>query len=465
MNVRIGNDIRLNVTLRGKKNFDATNIKSLKCYFINTSICDYQPVVSCCDNMCHNHCCCSDYHHTCGRPCYHTLPACCAKPCGHLKYPFTPNNPAYGEAQLPPNYGHCCECKHKYPHCDHDNYCRYGFMDRRAKCHHHHCDCEFDCCYMKHCCEFMCPHIDEKFRFLAPSKILSGKNKIQVYFPACDQYMCGDYKLVIVMTVFESGWGHCDLHTYTMDYGTVVTIVDDDSAIDGDIVIDVDNDSLVGGEIDELESKFDEYFMLPGTKLSVGEKDYYNHLYSVMVTLRNGGVTEFNPSDWAFENPIFESSRSEIQVDRTTGEITAINSINSVITGIITMKDKTGKVQAEFKVTVLGIQGDYIGFSSSDDVNVVKNQLNDSTFRTVTSIFGTHHLETPDEGVYLWIVSRTPIADSNSTTSAVKSSMFDVPLAKYGDVEYQQVGTDGLYYYHCPNALKGGIKFDITVEP
>jgi hypothetical protein len=59
----------------------------------------------------------------------------CCKPCGHPKYPYTPADPAFGQGPLRPNYGHgcrCCNC-----HGDFDNYCRYGFLDFRAKCHPH----------------------------------------------------------------------------------------------------------------------------------------------------------------------------------------------------------------------------------------------------------------------------------------------------------------------------------------
>ena len=42
--IRIGNDIRLNLTLRGPRTYDRANIKQLKCYFINTSMLDYFPV-------------------------------------------------------------------------------------------------------------------------------------------------------------------------------------------------------------------------------------------------------------------------------------------------------------------------------------------------------------------------------------------------------------------------------------
>ena len=124
MKVRIGNDIRLNLTLKGPRSFDQTNIKELKCFLVNTSVLDYNPLAVACEKRfpghccggCHNHCC-GLHHpvspidiHSCGVPGYFVNPFKCHYHCGHLKYPYTPVNPAFGEAPLRPNYGHCCSC-------------------------------------------------------------------------------------------------------------------------------------------------------------------------------------------------------------------------------------------------------------------------------------------------------------------------------------------------------------------
>lgn len=228
---------------------------------------------------------------------------CNCGPC-HPKYPYTPMNPAFGEGPLRPNYGHgcrCCNC-----HGDFDNYCRYGFLDPRAKCHPHmmpHCNCGCDKCahftpyFRPGHCDCVMPHFDENFRYLAASRVLEGKNKIQTYFPAQDQLLCGDYKLVVVLIVYEAGWGRCNLHTYTIDYGTVVTLVDDDSAINGDVTIDVDNDKLENSDMTMISTfrNITNYYMYSNSNLMLGQKDNNGNKYQIEVELTSGSILPYNP--------------------------------------------------------------------------------------------------------------------------------------------------------------------------
>ena len=478
MKVRIGNDIRLNLTLKGPRNYDEKNIKELHCYLVNTS------VTKCFghDSLCHMHGC----DKVCGRPCYHALPHCfwnttpCMHHCCHKKYPFTPCDPAFGPGPLPPKYDQdcCCDC---HGHCCHHEYCRYGHMDPKSKCFGR---CGLNCCdHCSHCwdakpfdniyfrpgfCDFVTPHCDEDFRYLAQSRVMADKNRIQTYFPACDQFMCGDYKLVVVIVAYEAGWGRCDLHTYTIDYGTVVTLVDDDSAVDGSITIDVDNDQLQDSNITNIET-VGSYTMLAGDILGVGEKDYNGQEYKLMMTLANGGTTPFDPEDWDFGTVKFYSDDpSIVSVDENTGELHAMGESGDKST---TINVYSGTVMASFTVNVIGSSKDYIVFINSTNPTDVKAAIkNNRTFRgsrvyEYENIFGTQDLSNPTDGNYMWICSRMRIADSNSTMSHVKSSMFDVPM-----LPAKTLGADNLYYYMCPNQLvatgtdENG-SFDITVEP
>lgn len=464
MKVRIGNDIRLNLTLKGPKNYDEKNVKELHCYLINTS------VTKCFGKDPHCHCCSHD--HVCGHPTYHVTPHCFwhTQPCcAHLKYPFSPCDPAMGPGPLPPKYHHDCPC--------HESYCRYGHMDPRSNCFgHHHGRCYDHCC--GHCWDgkvfhnhyfrpgffdVVAPHFDEDFKYLAPSRIMSGKNRIQTYFPAQDQFMCGDYKLVVVMVVYETGWGRCDLHTYTVDYGTVVTLVDDDSAVDGAITIDVDTDQLEDSNIYNIET-VGSYTMLPGDALNIGDKDYNGQKYELIMTLANGGQLPFDPCDWDFGSVKFYSDDpSIVSVDENTGRLYASQSAGDRET---TINVYSGTVRASYTVKVIGSGMDYIVFINSDNVNDVnalikdRKSFNGSRVYNYVNIFGTHDLINPKDGNYMWICTRRPIADSNSTMSHVKCSMFDVPL-----LPAQTRGADNLYYYMCPNRLVKTETFDITVEP
>lgn len=464
--VRIGNDIRLNLTLRGPKNFDEKSIKELRCYFINTS------VTRCFGDRCIESCCRKRYpwdhfpchHHassyltdTCGRPCYHTYPhcfvgGCCGCCCHHTKYPQSPCDPAHGMGPLPPKYD--CDCHH---------YCRYGHHNPLSRCYDCWDSCKFDHCFYRPGHDYLVsPHLDEDFRYLAPSKVLSGKNKIQTYFPAADQFMCGTYKLVVVMVAYEAGWGRCDLHTYTIDYGQVFTLVDDDSALSGNVTIDVDTDSTVGTDVESIQAGRDTYYMLPFNTLSIGGTDYYGKEYKLYVSLTNGGQVEFNPEEWPYSSIKFESSDPDIvSVDPNTGKLTA-GDVSSNKTVNITMY--ADDVVYSFAVKVIGSGYDYIGFVPSTNVDQVKQLINNAyNFPVKTrSIYGTHELTTPSEESYLWIVSRSPIADMNSIEkyAHVRISTFDAVLKEAAT----PTGEDNHYYYYCPTKLMSNVSFDITID-
>lgn len=479
MKIRIGNDIRLNLTLKGPKNYDSTNIKSLKCYFINTSLCDFC-----------NPCCGELRGCGCGRPCYHVEPCnmCnCHKPCGHLKYPYTPADPAFGQGPLRPNYGHCFHgcCCHK----DFDNYCRYGFMDHRAKCHPHGCGfchccdkcAEFTPYFRPGHCDMIHTHFEENFRYLAASRILEGKNKIQTYFPAQDQLICGDYKLVVVLVVYEAGWGRCDLHTYTIDYGTVFTLVDDDSAINGDVTIDVDNDRLLNGDINDLTMPETNYFMYPNKEMALGGVDAYGKKYNVEVEFGNGTIVNYHPQDWPYTELKFEivSGDSSVLQLAKDGTIYSNQPVHDTQVGIkVTPKGKEAP-STTFTVTVLGASADYIGFSNIrptegiidrtdqgfEDLypgytgdqqeyrrepgvaaNVDLDDLNE-----VSVIEGLHRgLKTTKNGQYLWIASRAKV-------QTVLVDGMAMPLTQCG--EY-----DGHFYCACPNPVMSNVEFDVTVK-
>ena len=96
----------------------------------------------------------------------------------------------------------------------------------------------------KKCCvDFVDPNAPDEYKYLAPSKMTSKQNVAIAYFPACDQKMLGTYKLVVVVVTFEPGWGRTDLRTYTIDYGSVLELVDSDQAVSGDTTIDVGTDT------------------------------------------------------------------------------------------------------------------------------------------------------------------------------------------------------------------------------
>lgn len=218
MNIRIGNDIRMNLKFDGPYDFTKENIKSFKCYLINTAL-------ECGDCSCDK---CDmpkrfprepfpQYYtptpyalHTCGKPMYHAYPR-------NSKFAYDDFGGYFHDYHWWPGYnGFGVEPR--------------GFFPGRP----------FWGCreWWKHRCYDIVPFNCKDFRYTA-SYTIDGDNRATAYFPAEDQFMCGTYKLVVVISTYEHGWGEKNVHTFTIDYGEVFTLVDTSDGVSGDVTIDV----------------------------------------------------------------------------------------------------------------------------------------------------------------------------------------------------------------------------------
>lgn len=199
--IRIGNDIKLDVTIQELNGMDIINIKAIKCFIINTT------------PMMQDHCGNAYEIHRCGLPIYHIHPFL-------SPYPFD-----RGPFLAPCEYHGCgiypmyCKNWHHnlFPH--HDYCCRnpYG---------HHY----LHCINPEH----------KPFEFIAPVKALPERNKVRVFFPASAQMLCGMYSLTFVIDLYEPGY-HCNnLRTITVDYNNIFELVPNMEGAAGDITIDID---------------------------------------------------------------------------------------------------------------------------------------------------------------------------------------------------------------------------------
>lgn len=169
--IRIGNDIRVQTTLHELKDFDATMIKQLRCYFIPNIEEAVNPFPQTYDPAQYTIC-------NCGKPKYNVFPCNIYAP-------------------------------HWFPGYD-------GFGVNST------------------------PFIRFEKEYLAPSRLLAEQNKIEAYFPAVDQKLLSEYRVVIVLTLYQAGWGTDNLRTYTIDKGIVFALTSDDRDIDTDTTIDLD---------------------------------------------------------------------------------------------------------------------------------------------------------------------------------------------------------------------------------
>lgn len=63
-------------------------------------------------------------------------------------------------------------------------------------------------------------------KYLAASRVLSDQKKIEMYFPAQDQRNFGQYIVLIVVTLYEPGWGTNNLRTFTINKGVQFELID-----------------------------------------------------------------------------------------------------------------------------------------------------------------------------------------------------------------------------------------------
>lgn len=229
MKVRIGNDICLHVTLLGNQGIDYINIKSIRAFLINTSkqqdldaqrrydsvhyhdeMEDRRRVVKYVGRFpAEPHC--RPYHGTpydllhCGHPTFHVHPVWAVAPyVGFGVYPhtFDPfHNHLWG-------YDDMMDLHDKMLMKDEDYKEQYGR------------------------CEFM-----------APVMATDQPNVVDVHFPAENQIYKGNYKLMLIVKLYEPGYGRNNLRTVTMDYQDIFTLVgsSDEEGASGDITISVGN--------------------------------------------------------------------------------------------------------------------------------------------------------------------------------------------------------------------------------
>ncbi len=126
--------------------------------------------------------------------------------------------------------------------------------------------------------------------------------------------MLGTYKLVVVVVTFEPGWGRTDLRTYTIDYGSVLELVDSDQAVSGDITIDVDTDTMQYSNVVDIKAVNKTLYMKTEDTLCLGEMDSKSHYYEIKVQLENGSVVTYNPYNWPYEKLVFSSNKTDINI-------------------------------------------------------------------------------------------------------------------------------------------------------
>ena len=419
MNIRIGNDIKVKFTIRGPQGFDKVNVKQMRVYFINSLF----------ENI-ETDCNIKKRFPKEPFPQFYTPSKYSIHGCGPWQYNTMPRKCDY--ATFVPGFND----PHIWPY-----YNGFGITPDKFS------DC---CCGMSS--GKPKGYDSSSFTFLAPSMLVEDENKAEAYFPAHEQFISGPYKMVVVLVMYESGWGRNNLHTYTIDYGTMFNLVDDETGMVGNIVINGDTGEIDGGKIKQLYFSHSDYYMDANSRLSMGDDDTRAHLYQLYAVMENGSVVEYHYDVWQDNKISFASDNNGLIVSYS-GDLSAYN-IEDGTQVVITVQDENGPASTQCTIHINNTDTkEYIGFANTTTASSVDLSAKDSQerplFTQVDDLAGSHSVVNYNSGYYLWLFSKTPIKDVNC-------NLLDVPLA-----DVQMVGN--YYCYHCPNPLIA-TDFDLTIE-
>lgn len=464
--IRIGTDVRLKLSIKPNTvagfdkidEFDQTNVKQLRCYLINTSFC------KACDK-CNN---CKpkfqrigfpDFYHpthnninNSGFPSYHMAPA---NICNYDK--FSPN---FHDFHIWPGYrGFGIHPEHFHEYCGHMHWHGTRPSNFYPPCHNHqepffhgydhygikHCKPEpFDQwlhpeyvpadIFGKENVVLNHPHQYQPF-YLADSQVLNEKNTLTCMFPAMHQKMCGIYKLVVVLTVFEQGWGRHNLRTYTIDKGDIFELVDDESGESGNIILDVDDTGNRQNVIDGIYTEHDNYTMADDSNLPVGDFDLNDKQYSIYATLKDGSTVLYNPYDWRYNKLVFESSNPDIVSVDDKGQLHSYPVYESTTVTITVKNADDDKCVYKYKVTVVPADSIKIGFSAIDDIYQMYST--DVCLKEYSTRKNYYTVPNTTSGRYMWVFSQKKVHYIKTTETdmdriAELSSGFRVPMISYG---------------------------------
>ena len=192
MKIRIGNDIRLDVTLSYKSSGDGTvDVTSAQAYIINTT--KEQEYIKALENKTRfiSRFPVEPYINAYSSTAYDI------KSCGYPMWNAYPKNYVYATYS---GFGPNPDWEHKYRNMPKYNHTQYK----------------------------------------AEVKYTQDRSVIEVYFPAIAQFYTGKYTLVIVAQIYQPGYGHNNLKTVTMDYPEVFELVSSsEQGIDDSVTINV----------------------------------------------------------------------------------------------------------------------------------------------------------------------------------------------------------------------------------
>lgn len=287
-------------------------------------------------------------------------------------------------------------------------------------------------------------HVDNKF--LAPSRLLAEQNRIEAYFPAKAQYQIGEYKFVIVLTIYQPGWCEDNLRTITLDEGVIFALTSDDRDTDTDTIIYLDIPYITSITVHNKLTLENEL------QFNIGEQDYNDTIYSVILNYSDGSNKSVTSDEFSnlISTSVYHDSGISIEEN---GQITRTDKFKDINTEIIYYLKEDPSIAATMHVVSIGkwhtinyvhsgvikVEGPSELFINKDYVNYPNDKIQLSSFTatkepgattliTITGATGdgcTVKQSTQNQNVFDIC---TPITKDDITITITNSSDFeDIP--------------------------------------
>lgn len=479
--IRIGNDIRLKLKIEPNTQagfdkideFDQSSVKQLKCYLINTSY--FRPSREVGPKPFLKVGFPEFYHpskcniNNAGFPSYHMRPA---NLCNYDRF-----EPDFHDFHWWPGYrGFGLHPEHFHDHCPH----LWHGPKPKPSC------CGFNCTCDPHIGHTYVPACEQPYfpknepydiygrpvedhshqnplmpYYLADSQVLNEKNTLTCLFPAVQQMLCGTYKLVVVMTVFEQGWGRHNLRTYTIDKGDIFELVDDETGESGNIYINVDSTGKRENLIDSLYTEHETYTIATESEVPVGGLDLYDNVYNIYMTLKDGSLVIYDGKNPNLGQLVFTSGDEEILKVGKDGTLHGLYYTGQEASRqtTVSISDIDGNVHYNFTVIVKKIDSIRIGFDPESDVQNVR--MDSTNFCDFDNHVVSYTVNNPEDGRYLYLFSQRRIhyvqsLDDNDDLVSQLSSGIRIPMMN------AVIKDNRFCYRSVAPILSGNMKFKIV---
>lgn len=174
-------------------------------------------------------------------------------------------------------------------------------------------------------------------KYLASSRVISGSKQIEMYFPAEDQRNFGQYIVLIVITVYEPGWGSNNLRTFTINKGVQFEIVDeynsnDNPSEDIDVIYEPGKEVKYDNFLFKRKNVLEKYKQItPDGYHKVTE--YCGNFIKDVKIMKDGDVYYFLDKPINGKNQITEINRSARNIENEVNSIKNHNLYSFVVDG------------------------------------------------------------------------------------------------------------------------------------